>query len=132
MRSIARQFSGTLSIPESQPNQLDLIPQPLIRYEAPDENVIDGAIFSLAVATDPEIFLVIEARKAADGSLGWYYAASRSHYQALSLRRHGQLVWTAAPIAELASTKAGQLPWANDPYFIYTPSQPLPAPEDLR
>ena len=132
MRSIARQFSGTLSIPDSQPNQLDLIPQPLIRYESPDENVIDGAIFSLAVATDPEIFLVIEARKAADGSLGWHYAASRSHYQALSQRRHGQLVWTAAPVAELASTKAGQLPWANDPYFIFTPSQPLPAPKDLR
>jgi hypothetical protein len=28
----------------------------LIRYESPESGVIDGAIFSLAVATDPEIF----------------------------------------------------------------------------
>lgn len=132
MRSIARQFSGTLSIPDNQPNQLDLIPQPLIRYQSPDQNTVDGAIFSLAVATDPEIILVIEARKAANGSLGWHYAAARSHYQALSLRREGQLVWSAAPVAELANTKAGQRPWANEPYFIFTPSQPLPSPENLR
>lgn len=132
MRAIARQFSGKLSIPGSQPNQLDLIPQPLIRYAAADDRVVDGAIFSFAVATDPEILLVIEARKAADGSLGWHYAVARSHYEALALRKHGQWVWSASRKDELASTKAGQLPWANQPYFIFTPSQPLPAPEDLR
>lgn len=132
MRALARQFAGTLRIPDSQPNQLDLIPQPLVRYQSPSEKIVDGAIFSLAVVTDPEILLLIEARKSPDGSVRWFFAAARSHYQALSLQYQGKLVWQASSEETLANTMAGQLPWANEPYFIFTPSQPLPAPEELR
>ncbi len=132
MRSIARQFAGTLSIPNRQPSQLTLLPQPLVRYQAPKEGVIDGAVFSFAVGTDPELLLVIEAQKAADGSVAFMYAPARAHYHALELKREGTTVWNAAMVIALESTQAGQKPWANDPFFVFTPKQPLPAPEDLR
>ena len=132
MRGIARQFSGTLKIPDQQPSSLTLIPQPLVRYQAADAGVIDGAIFSFAVVTDPEIFFLIEAQKSAGGSLGWFFAAARSHYHASELRRQNQIVWEAPMVIEIENTNWGQAPWAHQPYFGFNPPQPLPAPEALR
>jgi hypothetical protein len=111
---------------------LTLIPQPLVRYEAPADGVIDGAVFSLAVVTDPEILLIVEARKGDSGSASWQYAAARAHYQDLELRHNRQVVWRAPSVIELENTRAGQLPFAEQPYFIFFPTKPLPAPEDLR
>ena len=39
------------------------MPQPLLRYAAPDSGVIDGAVFAFAEATDPEALLILEARR---------------------------------------------------------------------
>jgi len=132
MRSIARSFDGILYQPDSQPSKLSLIPQPVVRYESAAENVVDGAVFSLAVATDPEIFLVIETRKGEDGVVGWHFAAARSHFYALELNRNGERVWRMESVPELMSTNASQKPWMNDPYFTFFESKPLPAPETLR
>jgi hypothetical protein len=132
MRAIARQLSGTLKLAERNTANLTLIPQPLVRYQAPDAGVIDGAIFSMAVVTDPEIFLLVEAQKSDGGPAAWHFAAARSHFHQLELRRGGQIVWQAPDVAELANTRFGQFPWANRPYFIFFPPQPLPAPEELR
>jgi hypothetical protein len=41
--------------------------QPLYRYESTDPEVIDGALFGFVHVTDPEIILVIEARKGSAG-----------------------------------------------------------------
>jgi len=132
MRAIARQFSGILELPDQQPSHLTLIPQPLVRYQAAESGVIDGAIFSLAVVTDPEILLLIEARKSKSGSTAWYYAAARAHYHKVRLLHQGRVAWEAPMVMELQNTKAGQLPHANDAYFIFFPPNPLPPPEDLR
>ena len=129
-RTIARTFSGTLFAPGA-PARLNLIPQPLLRYSAPEEGIVDGAIFSMAVATDPELFLVIEAIET-DGEQSWRYSAARSHFWTLELKKDQEKVWRADDAAELLSTKAGQLPWMNDPYFIFFESQALPLPETLR
>jgi hypothetical protein len=132
MRAIARQFSGRLEITDRQTANLSLIPQPLVRYQAPEAGVIDGAVFSMAVVTDPEIFLLVEAKKSGGGPAAWYYAAARSHFQKLELRRERQIVWQAPAVAELANTRAGQFPFTNQPYFVFFPPKPLPAPEELR
>ncbi|MFK8112415.1 MAG: hypothetical protein AB8B91_09440 [Rubripirellula sp.] len=132
MRGIARQFNGTLKIPESQPSKLTLIPQPLVRYQAPESGVIDGAIFSLAVGTDPEIFLLVEARKDSTGSTKWHYAAARAHFHELELEKSNETVWKAPSIVELQNTRANQMPYANGSYFIFFPPKPLPSPEVLR
>ena len=132
MRSIARQFMGTLELPGQQPSKLTLIPQPLVRYQAPEAGVIDGAIFSLAVVTDPEILLVIEARKSKQGATSWHYAAARAHYHHVKLEHQGKMVWEAPMKIDLQNTRAGQLPHSQGSYFIYFPPSPLPDPEDLR
>lgn len=132
MRAIARQLSGTLKIDGRAPANLELIPQPLVRYQAPDAGIIDGAIFSMAVVTDPEIFVLIEAKKSKGGPASWYYAAARSHFNELELRRGDKIVWQAPDVAELANTRYGQFPWVNRPYFIFFPPQTLPPPEELQ
>jgi hypothetical protein len=130
MRSIARQFSGELKIPNAQPSKLTLLPQPLHRYQAPEQGVIDGAIFSFAVGTDPEILLVIEANDR-DGKSGYRYSPVRAHYHELELAKDGVNVWKAPMEIALEMTSAGERPFCNQPYFSFTPLQALPSPEEL-
>ena len=133
MRGIARQFTGTLDIPTQQIASLTLIPQPLVRYSAVEDDVIDGAVFSLAVVTDPEILLMIEARKSSSGDASWHYAAARAHYHAVELKnQEGRSLWKAPMVIELENTRANQRPHSLDPYFIFFPPDPLPSPELLQ
>lgn len=76
MRTIlAQRFSAeVVNRQTSDVTQLRLIPQPLFRYEAATESVLDGAIYSLAMGTDPEVLVLLEARKESDGATAWYYA----------------------------------------------------------
>lgn len=131
MRSAARQFSGMVYDPDLGDNRLVLIPQPVTRYQAPTEGVIDGAIFSLAVATDPEIFLVIEA-VSNDGKNAWRFGAVRAHYNRVVLKRDDKVVWEAKAARELMMTQAGEKPWMNQPYFTFFEAEALPNPEELR
>ncbi|MEM9585705.1 MAG: hypothetical protein AAGA03_00365 [Planctomycetota bacterium] len=126
MRGIARQFDGTLSIPNSQPSKLTLIPQPVLRYESKGDDVLDGAIFALAVATDPEIWLAIEARKTSGADPVWYFASARSHYHALSLRRNRKLVWQVDSEIALENTRYNERPYSEETYFLFNPANPLP------
>ncbi len=131
MRSIARQFSGTLHSPNRQPAKLTLLPQPLVRYQAAKAGVIDGAIFSFAIGTDPELLLVLEARADAAGEPKYYFAAARSHYHELKLERGGVHVWSAPADMALETTQAGQSPYLKQPFFVFTPHRPLPPPQQL-
>ncbi len=132
MRTLARKFTGSLKVPNQQPSILVLLPQPLVRYESAKEDVIDGAVFSLAVGTDPEILLVIEARKSSDGTPKFFYSPARSHYHSLELQLDGAKVWDAPMVIALETTRAGQSPYCNEPFFVMTPNKPLPSPEQLR
>jgi hypothetical protein len=131
MRSIARQFSGKVTNPEGEATKLELLPQPLLRYQAPQQNVIDGAIFSLAVVTDPELLVVIEAFKNKEKVI-WRYCALRSHYWQVDLARNEAPVWNAPLKFELQSAVFYQAPSAFEPYFSFKPPITLPAPEQLR
>ncbi len=132
MRALARSFSGILRITDKPPSKLRLLPRPLVRYEATDERIIDGAVFALTVSTDAEILLLIEARQREDDSAEYVFAAAPGHYHELELRRGDTAVWSAPRKIELESTTAGQLPWAKQPFFIFTPSRPLPNATELR
>ncbi len=132
MRSLSREFSATLSIPDKQPSKLTLIPQPLVRYQSESQGIIDGAVFSYAVGTDPEVLVVIEARKSSDGSPRFYFAPARSHYHAVTLERGGRVVWSAPMDIALEMTRAGQTPYSRQPFFVMTPKDSLPSPEALK
>jgi len=79
MRDVARRFSGrTYNWRESNVLELRLLPTPIYRFEAEKEGVIDGAIFSIAKGTDPEVLLLLEAiAGAAGGNAFWQYSLAR-------------------------------------------------------
>ncbi len=65
MRTIlAQRFTAEMTSREtSRVTQLRLIPQPLYRYDPLPDGVLDGAIYSFALGTDPEVLVLLEARK---------------------------------------------------------------------
>ena len=130
MRSIVKQFSCQLKIPKTQPAKLTLLPQPLHRYQSRENGIIDGAIFSFAVGTDPEVLLVIEAVEK-NGKSSYRFSPLRSHYHAVELEKDGTVVWKAPSVIALESTTAGQRPYCLEPFFVLTPTKPLPTPDEL-
>lgn len=97
MRSLARQFSAVLS-PGPQEVQLRLLPQPVYRYASTNAEVIDGALFAFTKGTDPELFLMIEARPTGATS-AWQYALARFNgHVAFRVSYDQQIAWTAQPL----------------------------------
>jgi hypothetical protein len=96
IRALAREFSGRSLSEEGQSWELRLLPRPLYRYEVEGPEVIDGALFALVstAGTDPEIILMLEARRSPEGSR-WVYGAARFSDMSLWLKHKDQEVWSA-------------------------------------
>lgn len=110
MRQLAREFSAISKHPkEESPRNLRLVTQPVYRYASPKANVIDGAIFSFVMATDPEILLLLEAHQTAAGPQ-WHFAAARFTHIPAELRHDDQVVWQCGPAAVFAG---------DQPFFLY-------------
>ena len=98
MRQLARPFRAELVSPKDDRTELRLISRPLIEYSSPKNGVIDGAIFSFAVATDPEVLLLIEAfEEDMNGTkrAGFRHAFARFHYWNVSVYDGDRKVWDA-------------------------------------
>jgi hypothetical protein len=103
IRELTRAFSASSDDHEKKHWELRLLPQPLYRYESTDPEVLDGAVFAFVTSagTDPEIILVIEARKPAGTAsepAAWHYALGRFSDLKLSVRHDGHEVYKAEPI----------------------------------
>ncbi len=96
LRALARDFSGRSLSDKNQAWTLRLLPRPLHRYESTDPEVIDGAVFALvsSAGTDPEIILLLEARKTAEGSR-WVFGAARFSDMSLWLKYKEDEVWSS-------------------------------------
>jgi hypothetical protein len=97
MRSLAREFSGRSLSDQGQAWELRLLPQPLYRDRSTaDPDVLDGALFTLvsSAGTDPEIILLLEARKSQSGAQ-WFYGAARFSDMNLWLKYKGNEVWSS-------------------------------------
>jgi len=96
MRSVAREFTGRSLSDQGQTWELRLLPQPLYRYESTDPDVLDGALFTLvsSAGTDPEIILLLEARKSQSGHQ-WVFGSARFSDMNLWLKHKGQEVWSS-------------------------------------
>ena len=83
MKALAKRFSAyQIFEPTMQREELRLLVQPLHRYNDAKNKICDGAVFALALGTNPEALLFIEARDDAprDDSKGaavWYYGWAR-------------------------------------------------------
>jgi hypothetical protein len=75
--------------------ELRMLSQPVFRYKSKNPELLDGAIFAFVEGTDPEAWLLLEARKK-DGKFTWQFAFARMNNDEL----HGYLnkaeVWKAA------------------------------------
>jgi hypothetical protein len=107
MRLLTRKFSATNNF-FGKELELRLTSQPLYRYEIENENseLLDGALFVYFMDWDPEIFLLIEARRNANGDTAWYYAAARFSDKSLKLKHEDAQVWTA-PISPQVNHACG-------------------------
>ena len=69
-----------------------LLPTPLHRYSSPQHGVLDGAVFALVTANDPELLIVIEAQKR-DDRTAWYYRLGRMAAPPRTVQLDGTKVW---------------------------------------
>ena len=96
MRGIAGTFSGSVEFRYAGQSryELRLLPRPVYRYgEGGAGEAIDGAIWAFVQGTNPEILLLIEARRAGDADREWRYALAPMTSYAAEVMRDGQSVW---------------------------------------
>jgi hypothetical protein len=99
MRELAGKFTAEKTTRQDETRDLRLLARPLYRYEPasgeasePAGDLLDGALFAFVEATDPEIFLWIEARDAG-GKPEWHFAAVRMNSIRLALSFDGKPAW---------------------------------------
>ena len=110
MRALIREFSASAVDIKGERWELRVLAQPLYRYESTDPDVLDGALFTLVstAGTDPELIVVLEARKAPGeppSATSWQFAAARFSDMALTVRHKDRVVYTAPVIAHDAAIK---------------------------
>jgi len=79
MKDLAARFNATfVGFAENQnPIELRLLTKPLYRYGTDDDPmVVDGGLFAYVQGTDPQLLLLLEARKGAE--MGWHFAFARA------------------------------------------------------
>lgn len=96
MKSLNRQFSANSMDERGERWELRLLPRPLYRYQSTSPEVIDGGLFTYVTSagTDPEVMVMIEARKTGAGGR-WLFAGVRFSDLNLYLRHNGKVVWSS-------------------------------------
>jgi hypothetical protein len=122
MRDLARKFRAfEYFAPGNQASEeryeLRTLPQPVHRYSDPAEGLIDGSAFVIAYGLNPEIILLIEARKDKDSAApAWSCGMARLAIARLHVDFDGSEIW---------QHPGGYSRGAADPYFCFTrPSEP--------
>jgi hypothetical protein len=96
MKQLAKEFSGSKrERDEKTPVELRLLTQPIHRYAAPKRGVLSGGLFTFVQGTDPEIFLLVEARGDSADKAKWQFAATRMNSVEFRLRHRDEPVWAA-------------------------------------
>jgi hypothetical protein len=111
MRTLAAQHSVVADYGNMKKEDMRLLPAPVYRYASEKRGVTDGALFAFARGTDPEAFLMIEAREGRDG-VEWQYAFARFvGHASLRAVRDDREVWQVDALPAKVNTDPKQ------PYF---------------
>jgi hypothetical protein len=94
MRAIAQNLEAADDFEGKSRWELRLLVKPLHRYGKPKTEILDGALFAFAHGTDPEVFLMVEARGAA-GKYHWNYALAPMTSYAVKVSDKGKEFWSA-------------------------------------
>jgi hypothetical protein len=96
LKQLAKDFAGSKRKPGGEETEVRLLPQPVYRYAAPKQGVQSGGLFAFVEGTDPEIWLLIEARGDNPTNARWQFAATRMVAgEEVWLRHQGKQVWSA-------------------------------------
>jgi hypothetical protein len=109
MRALAQEFTGRQTDRQGVDRDMRLLAQPIYRYENTKGDLIDGGLFVFVVGTDPEAFLLIEARRPPGGAPEWQFGATRMNSINLRLNHRGREIWNAP-----------EIPWEQ----VWDPRQP--------
>jgi hypothetical protein len=110
IRELAKEFTARQTARNGIDYEMRLLLQPLYRYEGTEGDLVDGALFAFVHAGDPEVFLLIEARKLGDSAL-WQYALARFNSIYLAVSHKGREVWTVQPIVPWESVLDRRQPY---------------------
>jgi hypothetical protein len=92
-RRLAKDFSANFNR-RGERWDLRLLPTPLLEWRAAPGGVLGGGLFAfVGYSTDPEILLLIEARKEGAGPAAWYYQPVRFSDKSLFLSHQDKPVW---------------------------------------
>lgn len=93
------QLLDTREVPRGQEQTPRLLPRPLYRYDARQTRTLDGALYTFAVGTDPELMLLLECDTAA-AKPEWQFGVGRMNRDTIRLKRKGETVWEGAALRE--------------------------------
>jgi hypothetical protein len=129
MRRQAERFSADFDhLSAGRWEELRLLPQPLFRYTA-EKGTVEGAIFALAQANDPETLVVLELTlPAGDAQPTWSYALVRMSSQPMRARLDDKEIWTVKGYWSNPRSKKDPYQEAPDGKFP-GPALPGPAPK---
>jgi len=110
MRDLGAEFKAEKTTRTNETRELRLLNQLTFRYEAGDPNVVDGALFALVEATDPEVFLCLEARLVG-GKPGWHYGLARMNSVRVAASHRGRQVWEGPALVARDTYDRKDLPY---------------------
>lgn len=105
LRQLARRFTAQLVNREQDKYELRLLTTPLYQFSVEEEGApaaadkaksLGGGLFAFCQETDPEIFLLVEARRTQAG-VSWHWAAAEFSNLSLFLQLDDKPVWKADP-----------------------------------
>jgi hypothetical protein len=95
LKQLAGKFAGhEFWDPDNTRYDLRRLDRPLHTYRDEDAGILDGALYTLANGTNPEILLFVEARTK-DGAKAWRFTTGRLAHAELHLEYDGKEVFTA-------------------------------------
>jgi hypothetical protein len=126
LKAMAGEFAASETLRSGALRELRLLTQPIYRYQSTDPDLIDGGLFAFVLGTDPDIILMIEARRTKAGP-EWQYAAARMNSLALTLNHKSREAWSAPMMTWQEAANPHQ------PYtFLKFDPEPAPNPDAPR
>jgi hypothetical protein len=74
--------------------ELRILPQPLQRYADPDSGLIDGGLFLISYGQNPELVLVVEARRKEGAAPRWTFGLARISIAEVHVEFRGKEIWS--------------------------------------
>ena len=110
MRALAKDFGATMDLDFKTTHSLRMLSTPLVRYGKAGSGVLEGALYAFALTTDPEVYLLIEARTGKDGP-EWQYAFAPEASAPIQCSLKGTPVWDFSADSRIFDPR--------EPYFVH-------------